>query len=154
MSAKEQRQQQRRQQAIFLIVVLLVILVSVGSGLYFGGIRIGSFGDTGSGGAGVGERYATMTDAHLLCEERAREVFGERIRTLTIDSHSSRLDKKAGLFRIFMESDLYPSDSRQGTAVRHYINCFTRADRVAIASFQYAKDGETMQDPGGSIFGF
>jgi hypothetical protein len=152
MSAKEQR----RQQIIFLVVVLLVMLISIGLGMYFSGFRIGSFGDTGtdSGDGVTGERYATMTDAQLICEERARKVFGERIRTLTVDTHSSRLDKQAGLFRVFMESDLYANDTRQGSPVRHFINCYARTDRVAIASFQFAKDGETMKDPGGSIFGF
>ena len=145
---------QRRQQAIFLIVVLLVLFGAVGSGLHFSGVRFGSFGDSEDGEGAVGERYATMTDAQVICEERAREVFGARIRTLTMDNHSSRLDKKAGLFRVFMQADLYSNDSRQGTAVRHYINCFTRIDRVAITSFQFAKDGENMKEPGGSVFGF
>src|SRR5690606_21722132 len=116
----------------------LIIFISIASGMYFSGMRIGSFGDTGSGDSSVTARYATMTDAQMICEERARDVFGARIRTLTVDTHSSRLDKKAGLVRVFMESDLYPNDTRQGTAIKHFINCFTRIDRVAIASFQFA----------------
>lgn len=150
MSAKEQR----KQQAIYLSVVLVIIFGAIGSGLYFNGIGFGGFDENPAGNGETEERYATLTDAQVICEQRAREVFGERIRSLVVDTHSTRLDKKAGLFRVFMESELYANKSRQGTTVRHFINCFTRTDRVAIASFQYAKDGETMQDPGSSVFGF
>lgn len=150
MSAKEQR----KQQAIYLSVVLAIIFVSIGSGLYFSGIGFGGFdGDTVGEGV-ASERYATLTDAQVICEQRARKVFGERIRSLMVDTHSTRLDKKASVFRVFMEAELYANDSRQGATVRHFINCFTRTERVAIASFQYAKDGEAMQDPGSSVFGF
>lgn len=150
MSAKEQR----KQQVIFLLFILIIIGVAIGSGLYFNQLRIGDFGIEGEGGGAAGERYATLTDAQVMCEVRAREVFGLRVHALTVDAYSSRLDKKAGLFRVFMEADLYPSEERQGPTVRHYINCTTRTDRLAIASFQFAKDGESMKEQGRSIFGF
>lgn len=150
MSAKEQR----KQQAIYLSVVLAIIFISIGSGLYFSGIGFGGFDENLAGEDVVGERFATLTDAQVICEQRVRKVFGERIRSLVVDTYSTRLDKKAGLFRVFIEAELYSSESGQGATVRHFINCFTRIDRVAIASFQFAKDGEDMQDPGSSIFGF
>lgn len=145
---------QHRQLILYLLTVLSVIFLGVFAGFHYGGFNVGNFGDSGRDGNVLEDRYATMADAHLLCEARAREVFGARIRSLMIDNHSSRLDKKAGLFRVFMEADLYANDNRSGAVVRHYINCFTRTDRVALASFQYAKDGEAMKDPGGSVFGF
>lgn len=133
---------QRKQQAIFLAVVLVLLLLGIGSGLYFGGVRVGGLGENPGAGGSANNRYATQTDAQMLCEAQARKVFGERIRTLVVDTHSSRLDKKAGLFRVFLEAELYNDKKRQGETVRHFISCFTRTDRLAIASFQFAKDGE------------
>lgn len=149
MSAKEQR----KQQVIFLMIVLLVIFVSIGAGLYFGGMRLGNFSENNIGNS-AGTRYATLTDAQIICEEQARKVFGKRIRNLAFDTHSTRLDKKAGVFRVFIESDLYVDDSHQGASMRYFISCVTRTDRVAIASFQYAKDGEAISESGKSEFGF
>jgi hypothetical protein len=147
--------QQRKQQWIFLMVVLVAILTGVLAALYFGGFKVGDYSASGDGAKGsAGVRYSTMADAQLICQERAREVFDARIRTLVVDSFSSRQDKKAGLFRVFLESDLYADEKRQGATTRHYISCTTRVDRVAIANFQFAKEGGAMQEPGSSVFGF
>src|SRR5690606_19573070 len=97
----------------FLIITLLIIFVSVGAGLYVSDVRFGNFGGS-SYGNGAGARYATLTDAQIICEEQARRVFARRIRNLVVDTHSTRLDKKAGVFRVFMEADLYVEDRHQG----------------------------------------
>ncbi len=142
----------RKLQILFLLIIIAILVLSIGVGVHIsGGGLSGTDDGDGSGGSG---RYANMTDAQVMCRERAGQVFGDRIRNLVIDTHSSRLDQQAGLFKIFMEADIYPSSARQGTPVRHYINCFTRTHKLAIASFQFAKDGEQMQDARGSMFGF
>lgn len=147
------RKEQRKQQLLFLALVLGVLIAAVGAGVHFRAIDLSGFeGDSGAGGGKA--RFTNMADAQVLCEERAKEVFGQRIRTLVVDNHSTRLDQQAGLFKVFMEADLYAGDNRQGTPVRHYINCFTRTNKQSIASFQFAKDGEGMKDAGGSVFGF
>jgi hypothetical protein len=143
---------QRKQQAMYLVVVLIVVFAAMCAGLYMGGVRLGNFGFNAPSGEASGIRYATMTDAQMLCEARTREVFGERLRTLVVDTHSTRLDKKARLFKVFLEADVYAS-GRTGATNRHFINCFTRTERLAITSYQFAKDGEPMKEIGRSPFG-
>jgi hypothetical protein len=143
---------QGKQQALYLIAVVAIVLAAMCAGLYVGGVRLDNFGLNSPSGDAATVRYATMTDAQMLCEARTREVFAERLRTLMVDSHSTRLDKKAKLFKVFLEADVY-NRGQSGATSRHFINCFTRTDRLAIASYQFAKDGEPMRENGRSPFG-
>lgn len=126
---------------------LLVVLLSVGSTLYVTGIPKGFWGDDGPKQE---ERYKhiTLTDAEAACTKHAREVFGERLTHLRVDRFSSRFDKAEGLFKVFMEADIYPSEARVRVARDTFINCFTATDAPEIELFQYAKDGGQFIAPG------
>jgi hypothetical protein len=130
------------------IIFILVVAALLGAAIGYGAVRGFQFSASESDGSGdiSGERYATLADAQIICEAKAREVFGQRLRNLNTDSHSTRLDKKARLFRVFLVGDVYPGEAGQGAPNRYYFACVARTDRVAIASFQYAKDGEAMKD--------
>lgn len=87
-------------------------------------------------------RHISLSDADHACHQHAHAEFGERIWVLTLDRRSSRLDQGDGLFKLFYEVELYPSQARQGQTKRHYINCFTAVNQAVVESFQYASEGE------------
>jgi len=130
-----------------VLFALLVIGLSIGSTLYFSGAFEGFWG---SSKAPVRERYKhlTMTDAEFACERRAREVFGERLKTLGMDRLSSRLDPEAQMFRVFMEAEIYAGRDRQGVPRETFINCYTALHKPEILLFQYARDGRQFIAPG------
>lgn len=128
-------------------VSLLVVLLSVGSTLYMSGIPAGFWGDDGPEPE-TRYKHITLTDAEMACTAEARAVFGQRLKHLRVDRFSSRLDKADELFKVFMEADIYPNESREGVARDTFINCFTAIGAPEIKLFQYAKDGEQFIAPG------
>ena len=128
---------QRKQQALFLVLVLGVLIAAVGAGVHFRSIDMAGF-DRGSG-TGSHARYTNMADAQVLCQGQVKEIFGKRVSSLMVDNHSSRLDQKAGLFKVFMEAEIFDNDRRQGVSARHYFNCYVHTNKLSIASFQFAK---------------
>lgn len=124
----------------FLFVAVLIVLISVASTLYLSDIPIGDF--TQRVGRALGLRYShtTMTDAQLLCTDKLDTTFPGRVRSMHVDSLSSRLDKQADMYKIFLEADIYADSDRQGPAREMFFSCYVRTDREAIERFQYAGD--------------
>ena len=130
-----------------VLFALLAIGLSIGSTLYFSGAFENFWG---SPKAPVRERYKhlTMTDAQYVCEQRARETFGGRLEVLSVDRFSSRLDRKAQMFRVFMEAEIYPGGDQRGVPRQTFINCYTALHKPEILLFQYARDGRQFIAPG------
>lgn len=130
-----------------VLFAFLVIGLSIGSTLYFSGAFEGFWG---ASKAPVRERYKhlTMTDAEYACEQRAHQAFGGRLKVLSVDRFSSRLDRKAQMFRVFMEAEIYPGRGQQGVPRETFINCYTALHKPEILLFQYARDGHQFIAPG------
>lgn len=130
-----------------VIFALVMIGLSIGSTLYLSGAFEGIWGQSDAQGR---ERYKhlTMTDAEYACEQRARETFGDRLKVLSVDRFSSRLDSTAQMFRVFMEAEIYPGGDQQGVPRQTFINCYTALHEPEILLFQYARDGHQFIAPG------
>lgn len=130
-----------------IALILALVVLSVGSTLYVSGIPLAFWSDEREAEP---ERYrhVTQSDARALCQARAREVFGRRLKVMRVDTFSSRFDAADEQYKIFMEAQIYANRNREGVALDTFINCFTAIDRFEIELFQYAKDGEQFIAPG------
>ena len=135
-------------------VIGLSIVVTLG---VRGSIDLSVFG-IGEGNDG-GYRNITLTDAQLECEKEARKEFGERLRFITVDSHSSRYDQKLNRYKMFFGLDVYPKRGKnRDIAVHYFLNCFVHGSRGSVTHFESLEDKEVASEPQrkpeGNIFGF
>lgn len=131
----------RRLNTIVIVVAGLVILASVAITLYVNGVIFGPAG----GAVKQGYQNVTYNDAAIECREASENRYGEKIRNLAVDAHSSRFDKRQYLYKIFLNMDLYTKNGRGATL--HYISCFVRASNGSIVKYDVsaedAKGGRT-----------
>lgn len=123
---------------VFVSFMSLAISLAIGLSLHLLGI-FPAAADATTDSAEI-YRHISLSDADHACHQHAHAEFGRRIWGLTLDRHSSRLDQRDGLFKLFYEVELYPNQTRQGQARRHYINCFTAVNQAVVESFQYASE--------------
>ncbi len=128
-----------RQVVILLGLVLIVVVLSIGGTLYITGALAGD--------KGVAHRRMTLLDAQLMCERRVRDDLGRRIKTVAVDSHSSRYDEFDDRFKIFFTADLYENGARKGFPQLFYVNCYTRSDRALITTFEVSEDADFKPRP-------
>ncbi|WP_460241676.1 hypothetical protein [Aurantivibrio infirmus] len=105
-----------------------------------------------------GYRNVTHTDAQLSCEAEAKDEFGERLRLLTPDAHSSRFDEKANRYKLFFHADLYPGNERGNVSQRHFVNCFVHGSRGTVVNFESMPEKEVgakpIRESDSNVFGF
>ena len=137
----------QRSQKIFVIVFALCILVLAGVTAIFAPAIINAI--THKNGA---YKNITFTDANLACEEKTKAKFGDKIRTLATDNHSSFFDNKTGIYKIFLNVDVR---GRKGKIESHYINCFVRPSNGKINRFEVLNGGagKSSKDSGTNFFG-
>lgn len=138
-----------------LSVIALSIVVTLG---VVGKVNLSAMG-VGDGGNNAGYRNITLTDAQLECEQEARKEFGERLRLITVDSHSSRYDQKMNRYKMFFALDVYPKRGKdRETAVPYFLNCYVHGSRGSVTHFESLEDKEvatqSQREPTGNIFGF
>ncbi len=128
----------KKQNTYVITVSIGVLVASVFITLYATGVLFG-----GSGADSKGYRNVTFTDAVLACQNTTKENYGERIRNLVIDNHSSRFDDKQFLYKIFLKMDLY--DKNRTKARLHYINCFVKSSNGRVRKFEAFEEVEQNQ---------
>ncbi|MDO3380637.1 hypothetical protein [Gilvimarinus algae] len=134
---------------VFILIAAGIIVLSIGSTLYFTGVPMGEFGQKMGEAIGLNYKHATMTDAQLVCKEHMQRKFSGRIRVLHVDSRSSRRDDEEGLFKIFIEADIYADSDRVGPTRELFVSCFVYAQSGKIERFQFAGDSEEQIGPDG-----
>lgn len=87
----------------------------------------------GGGRESGGYQNITFTDAVMACNEATEDRYGDRIRNLEVDNHSSRYDNKTYLYKIFMNMDMYEKKGELTQA--HFVNCFVRASNGSIKKY-------------------
>ncbi len=125
----------KKQNTYVIAVSIGVLVVSVFVTLYATGVLFG-----GSGSDSKGYRNVTFTDAVLTCQNTTRETYGDRIRNLVIDNHSSRFDDKQFLYKIFLKMDLF--DKNRDKARLHYINCFVKSSNGRVRKYEAFEEVE------------
>ncbi len=122
------------------VVALVVVLLSIlGTLLALGVVKLPGM-QGGSDDGKPGRASISLTDAFLECEEYAKDELGSRIKYMFIDNHSSRYDERSNRFKIFLEADLFAEGASSGTTKHYYINCFSRANRLSITTFEIMED--------------
>lgn len=124
-----------------------------------GELSLTAFGFAGAGGTGY--RNVTLTDALLKCQEKARDQFGDRLKHITFDSHSSRYDQKSNRYKMFFNLELYPrrmGQNAKANATPHFLNCFVHGSRGSVTHFESVEDVQEStsprRKPEGGLFGF
>jgi hypothetical protein len=138
-----------------MCVIGLAIVVTLG----VRGVLDLSVVGIGGGGDNSGYRNITLTDAQLECEKEARKEFGQRLRMITVDSHSSRYDQKINRYKMFFSLDVYPKRGKnKDIAVPYFLNCYVHGSRGSVTHFESMEDKEAtpqpQRKPEGNIFGF
>jgi len=141
----------------FIGGAICVIGVSIVVTLYLGGKYDFGFSQNGKDESG-GYKNVTHTDALLRCEEEVRDEFGERLKVLSPDVHSSRFDQKANRYKLFFSAILHPKKGRGGVSERYYINCFVHGSRGTVVNFESLQekemDAKPIRESDSNVFGF
>ena len=115
----------------------------------------GFFGGVGGGSGGY--KNVTLTDAAIECQTFAEEKFGERLRFITLDRHSSRYDERSNRFKMYYRLDLYGRNKTSGQTTEYFLNCFVHASRGSVTHFESVEnkrqDPEAHRKPGSGFFG-
>ncbi|MCP8899831.1 hypothetical protein [Gilvimarinus xylanilyticus] len=133
----------------FIAIAGGIIALSVLATLHVLDVPVGEFGVRVGERLGKTYHHATMTDAQLGCEQQTREAFKSRIKTLHMDSFSSRYDQAQGQYKVFLEAMIYPDSDRAGPLRELFITCNVHAQSGQIESFQFAGDSEGEVGPDG-----
>ncbi len=128
----------KKQDVYVIAASVAVVFGSVFITLVATGVLFGS-GD----GKNSGYQNVTFTDAVMTCRGTTEENYGDRIRTLITDNHSSRFDDKAYLYKIFLKMDLF--DKRYKKTHLHYINCFVRSSNGSVRKYEVHEEVEENQ---------
>ncbi len=118
----------RKQNIIVSAAAFLIIVVS--SFLTYYATQIAG---KGSAGDASGYQNVTLTDANQTCHQETRSVYGDKIKTLTTDNHSSRYDEKQFLYKMFLQMDL---KSSKGSTKMFHVNCFVRSANGSIRKYE------------------
>lgn len=139
LSKKRELANQQRQKRTIMIIVMVVV-AAIGIGLYI--VNSGpSLADPDSFSDGI-PMYGPvgLNDAQLACERYARKSLGKKLKTLSMDNRSSRLDLKKGKFMVYMEAYIYRSEAGGGASDHHYINCASDKNELTLAGFEIIKN--------------
>lgn len=128
----------KKQNTYVVIISATVVVASIFLTLYATGVLFGSGDDRYSGYQNV-----TFTDAVMTCRQTTETNYGDRIRTLITDNHSSRYDDKRFLYKIFLKMDLF--DKRYKKTHLHYINCFVRSSNGDVRKYEVYEEAEENQ---------
>jgi hypothetical protein len=153
-SKKKAKPSLLKQGLVLGVVAAVVIVVSIFSTLMVREIAFKS-----SGGGSV-DRYRgfSLEEAEKLCGRYARKAFGNRLRMMVLDAHSTRVDERDRRNKVFFVAELYEDGRRQGLPEEFFVNCHTHIDRADISNFQIAKNEDFTPPPvrkrSGNAFGF
>jgi len=133
----------RQKQNLFVIVGAgLTILASIFTTLY---VASGKFETEPNARQGQGYKNITFTDAVITCKQYVEQQFGDSLRSLEIDDHSSRLEHRRFIYKIFLKAES-PAKDRPGLAL-HYVNCFVNSASGSISKYETYEEKEETVSP-------
>jgi len=132
----------QKQNKIVIIVAAVIILASVFLTLAVSGRLGGLLGSS----EGRGYQNITFTDAVLTCRDYAVKAFGDDLRTLEVDDHSSRFDQREFVYKIFLKVETPAAKQLPGLSL-HYVNCFVRSSSGRISKYESYEDKEQKVSP-------
>ncbi len=126
-----------KQWLIVIGAAILIIVLSVISTVYLkeGGDSVTSMGRQIASTLGFNFYSPTMTDAHMACEKATKSNFGKRIRVFHVDMFSSHEDLAEGLYKMYVNVELYEFANRKGRAWSYLMGCQVSAASGRVAIF-------------------
>ena len=135
---------------------LLIVVIAIASWLYMSRIDV-IMGKIDS----EGYRNVTFTDAMLTCQRYIRERYKDRVRQVTLDSHSSRWEQSAGQYKLFFRAVIAgrkKTNSQSNSTADFWINCDVSGRKGSIRDFDVIEDksqkSEVQRRDDGGLFGW
>ena len=145
-----QSQKQKNTRAALLMAVIIVC-VAVASWFYLQQMGMGR-------SKGV-YKNVTFTDALLECQSYTRERYGDSLKRLTFDAHSSRWEQAAGVYKLFFAADMAGRSAAPGDETSEFfIACDISGrsgklrDYDALQNKAQKPEAQRMND--GGLFGW
>jgi len=132
-----------RERWLLLLVGVALVAVSVGTTLIASELVLGQRTHV----ALPARPLVSLLDAQLSCESYARKSLGKRVRLLSVDDHSSRLEASAGVYKMFFHGQLFAKSSlgrvlNEQPAFEHYLNCYVHMISAQVQLFEVVGDHE------------
>ena len=102
-------------------------------------------------------RNVTYTDALLSCQKYSYERYGQTLKYLTLDNHSSRWEQKVGQYKLFFDAEIAGKTPASPT-IKISIACDVSGSSGKIRDYDMQEDkslktkAERMKD--GGLFGW
>ncbi|GAA6151736.1 hypothetical protein [Pseudoteredinibacter isoporae] len=136
--AKASHNQSKQKKVIGIIVGVVLVAIAVGAFVANQGPALAD-PDTFSDGIPVYGKL-TLNDARIACERYTRVSLGKQLKTLSVDTRSSRLDKKKGQYLVYMEAYLYENEEGGGASDHYYVNCASDRSKLNLAKYELIKN--------------
>ena len=133
----------RGQRIAVVLFAIVVVLVSVLVTIFFSDSSVNPW----RGGDSTGYQNVTFTDAVLSCESETEDMYGDRIKHLIVDNHSSHYDDKQLLYKIYFTLDLKKSDGNNTETALIYINCYIKGQNGRLAKYEVFEHVEDVATP-------
>lgn len=133
----------RGQRIAVVLFAIVVVVVSVLVTLFFSDSSVNPWRE----GEIIGYRNTTFTDAVLSCESETKSIYGERIKHLVVDNHSSHYDDKHLLYKIYFTLDLKKDDDINTETSLNYVNCYIKGQNGRLAKYDVFEHLEEVVKP-------
>lgn len=133
-------------------IILLVILIVIALASWFYLFQM-------SGESKQGEAYqnVTFTDALLKCRSFNEKRYGNKLKRLTFDSHSSRWEQQRGLYKIFFKADMV-SNKAATTFAEYWAMCEISGRNGSVRDYDLlmykSQKNEAQRANSGGLFGW
>lgn len=140
MAKANSRDKNQSKQTKFIGGLIAAVVVAICAGLFIAnqGPSLAD-PDTFSDGIPVYGKLS-LNDARMACERYTRNSLGKQLKTLSVDTRSSRLDKKKGQYLVYMEAYLYENEKGGGKSDHYYVNCASDKSKLSLAKYELIKN--------------
>lgn len=133
----------QRERWLLVLVGVALIAVSVGTTLAVAELVLGQRSNVALSSRPI----ISLHQAQLSCESHARALLGKRVRLLSIDDHSSRLEVPAGVYKMFFRGQLFAQSNlghvlSEQPALQHYLNCYVHMRSAQVQLFEVMGESE------------
>ncbi|WP_299980771.1 hypothetical protein [uncultured Pseudoteredinibacter sp.] len=138
MAKKSQEAQSKQKKVIGGLIGVVAVVTAVGMFVANQGPALAD-PDTFSDGIPVYGKLS-LNDARIACERYTRKSLGKQLKTLSVDTRSSRLDNKKGQYMVYMEAYLYENEMGGGKSDHYYVNCASDKSKLSLAKYELIKN--------------
>lgn len=144
------KQKQKNARAA-LVMAGVIVCVAVASWVYLE--------QMGFGRVAGGYKNVTFTDALIECQDFTKERYGDNLKRLTFDAHSSRWEQDRGAYKLFFTADMVGRGSKTSSDTSEFfISCDISGRSGKVRDFDSlenkAQKTEAQRMNDGGLFGW